>query len=360
MPTLDQLLQRRSRTQVLQSLIGILQTQGYAATDWEPGSVQRTILEAVAAGIADLEELRLAIARGGYLETAGGDWLDLVAQNMYGLTRKPAEFARHTVRLTAAAGLGPYQIQPAQLWASTASGLRYNNVVGGVLPAGGMLDLEFVAESPGAAYNVPLGSINKLLTPLPGVSVSNVGVTRAGVDAETDEALRLRCQLRWASLGTGATADAYKFWALSADPSITKVRVLDQHPRGQGTVDVIVWGEGGLGSGAVAAADAYIQARRPLTADVLVYAATAATVNVTATVTLRAGFMAATQAEVADRLAELQRSLPIGGTVYRSALIEALFGQHALNVELTSPSADVSLGTAQAAVLAANITYTEV
>jgi len=359
-PDLQQLLQPRASDQILSSLIAILQTKGFAATDWEPGSVQRTILEALAVGLADLEALRLEITKGGYLELATGDWLDLVAQNMYGITRNPATFARHTVRLTAQAGFGPYTIQPGQLWASTASGLRFNNTQGGTLAQGGTLDIEFVAESPGAAYNVAPGTITVLNTPLPGVSIANLSIVAAGVDRETDDDLRLRCRLRWASLGTGATADAYRFWAFSADPTITKVRVLDQNPRGQGTVDVIVWGEGGLGAGAVAAANTYIQQRKPLTADVQVYAATPTNITVTATITLRAGFLAATQAEVTARLSDLQRSLPIGGTLYRSALIEALFGAYVINVNLTAPSSDTTLTTAQVAVLSPNLTYQEV
>ena len=359
MPTLEQLLQPRTRDQILASLISILQSKGFPTTDWEPGSVQRTILETLAVGLADLEALRLEITKGGYLELASGPWLNLVAENMYGLTRKAAEFARHTVRLTAQSGFGPYTIQPGQLWASTPSGLRFNNTQGGTLAQGGTLDLEFVAESSGAAYNVAPNTITILNTPLPGVNINNVAIVAAGVDEETDDNLRLRCRLRWASLGTGATRAAYEFWALSADPSITKVRVLDQHPRGQGTVDVIVWGEGGLGSGAVAAADAYIQQRKPLTSDVQVYAATPTNITVTATITLRAGFLVATQAEVTARLSDLQRNLPIGGTLYRSALIEALFGAYAINVNLTAPTTDVALGTTQAGVLVPNLTYQE-
>lgn len=359
MPTLSEMLQPRTSDQVLSALIAILQARGYAATDWEPGSVQRTILEAIAAGIADLETLRVEIVRGGFLELANGDWLDLVAENMYSLSRKPAEFARYIVRLTAQTGFGPYTIQPGQLWASTSSGLRYNNTQGGTLAQGGTLDLEFRAESPGAQYNVANGAINILNTPLPGVGISNIAVIAAGVDRESDDALKLRCRLRWPSLGSGATADAYRFWALSADPTITKVRVLDQNPRGQGTVDVIIWGDGGLGAGAVAAADAYIQQRRPLTANVQVYAATATTVSITATVTLRSGYLAQTQAEIANKINELQRELPIGGVVYRSALIEALFGEHVINVVLSAPSADVTLSQAQVAQFSLNISYQE-
>lgn len=360
MPNLEQLLQPRTRDQVLASLIAFLQAKGYPPTDWVEGSVQRTLVELQAAGLADLEALRVQIVRGGFLETAEGAWLDLLGQSAYGLVRKQATFARQTFRLTAQAGFGPYSIQPGQLWAGNAAGLRFNNTEGGTLPLGGQLDLEFRAERPGAAYNLPLGSGTVLFTPLPGVNISNIAVLEAAIDPETDAAYRNRCRLRWAELGYGATRAAYESWALSSTPSVTKVKILDNHPRGQGTVDVVIWGEGGLGAGAVADCNAYIQLRRPLTADVQVYPATSVTIPITATIRLKAGHLAAVQAAVASALGAFQRGLPIGATVYRSALIETLFVANVVDVALSAPVSDTSLTDVQVAIFALNATYQEV
>ncbi|MCL6529710.1 MAG: baseplate J/gp47 family protein [Meiothermus ruber] len=360
MPSLQQLLQPRTRDQVLSSLIAFLQSKGYPPTDWVEGSVQRTLIELQSAGLADLEATRVAIAKSGFLDTAEGDYLDLLALSAYDLQRKQATFARQTFRLTAAAGFGPYSIQPGQLWAGNAAGLRFNNLDGGTLPLGGTLDLEFRAESPGAAYNLPLGSGTIMFTPLPGVTIVNTAVLEAAIDKESDAAFRERCRLRWGELGYGASRAAYESWALSSTPSITKVRVLDNNPRGQGTVDVVVWGEGGLGPGAVAAADAYIQQRKPVTANVQVYAATQVNIAITATIRLKAGFLAQVQAEVATRLAAFQQSLPIGAVVYRSALIEALFVNNVLDVALTAPATDQTLTPTQVANFNLTATYQEV
>jgi uncharacterized phage protein gp47/JayE len=359
-PSLEQLLQPRSRDAILASLIAILQDKGYSPTDWIEGSVQRTLIELQSAGLADLEAMRVAIAKSGFLDTAEGDYLDLLARSAYDLERKQATFARQTFRLTAATGFGPYSIQPGQIWAGNAAGLRFNNRAGGTLPLGGTLDLEFRAESPGAAYNLPPGSGNVLFTPLPGVTISNIAVLEAAIDRESDIQLRERCRLRWAETGFGSTRAAYESWALNSTPSVTKVRVLDNHPRGQGTVDVVLWGEGGLGAGAVAEADAYIQQRKPLTANVQVYSASPLNLTVTATIRLRAGFLAAVQAAVAARLTAFQRALPIGATVYRSALIEALFVENVVDVALTAPASDVSLTSTQVVVLILNPTWLEV
>lgn len=363
MPTLLELLTPKTREQVLTELLTALQGQPYPLSDWYPGAVGRTLIEIDSAVLADLYAFLPEIAKAGFLAYAEGGYLDSLVESHYDDSRKPSTFARHILRLTDVDGLGPYTIAPNQLYASTPDGKRFNNLAGGTLPLSGTLNLEFRAESPGAAYNVAAGTITQLLTPLPGVTVTNLAGTllEAGVDQESDDLLRSRVRLKWASLGLGMTKAGYEYYALSADPAITKVQVLDQLPRGQGTVDVIVWGEGGLGSGSVAAADALIQSKRPVTADVNVYAAIAFAQTVQATISIRAGFLAAAQAAVSAALTQLQKDTPIGGTLYRSAVIEALFPRpYGINVNLTNPLADVVLTTAQAITLNASLTWQEV
>lgn len=363
MPSLRDLLAPKSRDTILQELIDRLREKGFPITDWHPGGVGRTILEVDAAALEDLYALVPAIAAGGYLPTARGPWLDLLVESAYDLRRHPATFARGRVVLTAEPGFGPYTLSPGDLWVGTPNGLRYQNTTGGVLPMGGTLVVEIQAESPGSRYNVPAGAITILHTPLPGVSVNNPAdwLLGAARDEETDEELKRRARLRWASLGTGATRAAYEFWALNAHPAVTKVRVLDNHPRGQGTVDVVIWGEGGLGANVVSAVNAYIQERRPLTANVAVYSATPRTVNVVATVYVRAGYLSQAQTAAAEELAALQRATPIGGTLYRSALIEALFARsYVVNVVLAQPTDDVALGAVGALVLSPSLTWEEV
>ena len=363
MPKLSDLLNPKPRTQILQELLSLAQAEGLATTDWYPGSVARTILEVNSAALADLYVLVAKIAAGGYLDSAEGEWLDLLAWSQYNETRKPATYAQGIVQLRARPGLGPYTIQPGQLWLGTPDGLRFSNMDGGTLPQGGTLTITVRAESPGKAYNVPAGTISIMHTPLPGVTVTNPPnwLTQAGADAESDESLRNRCRLKWATLGTGMTRAAYEYYALSAHPSVTKVRVLDNLPRGQGTVDVVVWGDGGIGPDAVAAVDSVIQSKRPVTANVLVYAATARTIPVNATISVRAGFLPQAQAAVSQALTQLQRDTPIGGTIYRAALYEALFPRpYGVNVVLNAPTIDVTLGTAEAPVISASLTWQEV
>ncbi|HEX2863995.1 MAG TPA: baseplate J/gp47 family protein [Deinococcales bacterium] len=363
MPTLSDLLTAQDKDTLLAQLIANLNADGtWPATDWNVGSVGRTLLDVDATALADLSASVPLIAAGGYLDTATGAWLDLLAGSAYQLTRAPAVPAIGTLRLTCDPALGPYIVQANDLWATTTAGLRFTNTTGGALTPGGTLDLTVQAESPGATWNAPIGAVTTLVTPLPGVTCNNPAAIGGGTDAENDERLRQRCRLQWATLSGGATASAYQAWALAASPSVSKVLVRDQAPRGQGTADVVLWNDGGpIDAGTVNVANAYIQARRPVTADVSVYAATETIVTLTATVTVKAAYLTSAQAAIPALLATLRQQTPIAGTLYLAALVEALMTPAGvINAVITSPSGDTTLGTVNAVTINPNLTWVSV
>lgn len=318
MPTLAELMVPKGAKQLLDALLARLRTRELPVDDWVPGGVLRTALEIEAEVQADLYALVPKIAEGGLLDKAEGDWLDLVVESQYGLLRKQAVFAEGTIRLSVEAGKGPYTIAVGDLWLTTADGKRFTNITGGTLNAGGTLDLTIKAEGSGSAYNVASGTITTMLTPLPGVTATNPAgwQTVTGADKESNTALRNRSKLRWADLGKGGTKAAYEYWALTSHSSVTKVKVLDTQPRGQGSLDVVLAGDAALAADVVTAANTYIQDRRPLTADVSVYAATAKTVTITGTGKVKKGYKAQAESEIATNLSQLARDTAIGGVLY--------------------------------------------
>jgi len=360
---LRDLLRPTSPDEELQALLSRLAQKGFPVTDWHSGGVARTLLEIYAQMASDLSHLAVRIAEGGFLETAQGKWLDLVASSQYGLQRAQAVYAKGVVRLTAQPGFGPYTIREGQLWFATASGLRFLGVSGGTLPQGGTLDVTVQAERAGAAYNVAANTITTMITPLPGVTATNPPgwLLVAGADEEPDDRLRQRCRARWAELGYGATRRAYEFWALQAHPSVTRVKVRDQHPRGQGTVDVVIYGAGGIGAEVVAAVDEFIQQRRPITADVSVYAATAVPVAVEATVWVKSGFRASAELRALENMQRYNQTIGIGETVYRAQIIELLMEPPGVvNVVLSEPATDVAIAETEVADMSATLTWQEV
>jgi uncharacterized phage protein gp47/JayE len=317
----------RTREQVVARMLAVLSNSPnvFEPTSYLPGGSLRTLLEIQGEAQADAERTVAAFAAGGYLESAAGQWLDALAASHYGLARQSSGFAQGMVTLRCLALSGPYELAAGTTIVGTLNGLRYTSTASVTVPAGGTVQLPVQAEAPGSGYNVPGNTITVLHTPQPGLSVTNAAnwLTVAGVDQESDTALRTRARLRWAERGGGATADAYRSWALSADPAVDQVRVLDEHPRGQGTVDVVVWGSGGIGSDVVTRVNAYIQPRRPLTADVQVYSASPRTLTFTLDLYAPGADANRVRAEVLANLAQLQQQAAIGGTLYRSEIIEA-------------------------------------
>lgn len=352
----------RSREQVIQRMLltlssgSVLDPVHFAPTNYIPGDPLRTLLELAGEGISDVELLVWALGEGGYLDTAQGGYLDELVESHYQLSRQPSTFTVGRVRFFASAQ-GAISV-PAGMIVGTVSGLKYFTAAEAVVDAGGSFDVPVQAESPGTRYNVPVGTITELHTPLPGLTVTNPPgwLLEAGADQETDTALRRRASLRWASLGGGATRAAYEYWALTAHPGVDRVTVLDQHPRGQGTADVVVWGTGGIGADVVRVVNDYIQQRRPVTADIAVYAATERVVPLPIELYAPLGDRAAIEGQVVAGLSELQRELGIGGTLYQAAVVEvAMLPAGVLDARVGM--SDLRLGRTEAATLAPTISW---
>ena len=235
--------------------------EGFPARNPDPFSAFGTYLRLAAQVGVDVRATLRALLPQLYVVTATGEWLDEHARGL-GLTRKEARPARLRCRVVADA---PGRFPPGTLVG--VGELRYR-VEGAYAPGG---EVEVHSEGTGARYNLPPGTRLHPITVVPGLEALEVtGVLEAGMDRETDEELRRRCLVQWPSLSYGSTYHAYMAWALE-DPEVAKVAVLDDHPRGQGTVDVIIAPTQGLPSpDVVARVRNKVEERRPLTVSVLV------------------------------------------------------------------------------------------
>lgn len=367
--TLTELTAGQTLDEVRQDALDALAGAGFPVTSWRSGDVARTLVEVDALALYELARsggVISQIAAGGLLSTAAGDWLTLLAREVYALPRNPAVATVGTVRLTCAADAGPYSIAPGQLWFASSAGLRFNSANPGTvtLPSGGTLDIPVRAEASGQAYNVANGTITNLLTSLAGVTCNNpdpgsgTWITTQGVDEESDAALISRCQARWPESGYGSPGASYDLWARTADPTITRTNVVASATTA-GQVDVYVAGAGGpSGAGAVSAAQTYINARAPLTAVPVVTAATSLALTVTATIYGKAQYQTAALAAANAALQSLIANTAIGGKVYRSAIIEALMGPVGVeNVAVAAPAGDTTLTAAQVVTLTASLTW---
>lgn len=126
--------------------------------------------------------------------------------------------------------------------------LRFFVLEAAVLQQGALaVDVLVEAEMEGSRYNVPEGQITRSLTFLNGVDEITNGsdwITREGSDTEDDDGLKTRTLRSWAELATRPIEDTFINVAEEV-PGVLFAQADCQHPRGQGTVDVIVTGTAG-------------------------------------------------------------------------------------------------------------------
>ncbi|BCS54570.1 baseplate J/gp47 family protein [Geobacter sp. SVR] len=349
----------------------------YAAKGWLPlrlnlnKGVIRGLIELWCWGLWQLYQFLAVILAQAFPDTATGLWLDLHCRQV-GITRKPATKARGTVYFVRTVSAGNVPIPSGRVVRTRPDGAgviyRYITTAAAIIPDGALeVAVEVEAEEYGAGANATVGQISEISTIIPGIDgVENrVGwLIAEGSDREEDEPLRIRYVLAWQGL-SGCTYQAYLAWALSVT-GVVSARILDQHPRGQGTIDVVIQGTAGLPTeGLVAAVDAKINGSgaddelTPINDDVLVKGPTPVDVAIVAELVISSGDPATILAEAENR----ERSLfgatmvtgitpfGVGADATLDRLKWPLLVPGVKKVNLTSPVADVTVAADGLAVL---------
>jgi uncharacterized phage protein gp47/JayE len=350
MPDWKTLVGWRSHATLVKSALDLMKAGGSVITNLNDGGVFKTLTEVVCKGIADLwDELVDTLAPNSFVQFAGGVWLALHADD-YGDAPLQALRTLGVVRFgrTGTTGNVPIPVNTIVTTEISPGGqkLRYFTTAAAVLPAGqSSVQVAVRAEFTGAAYNVAVGYIKLIETPVGGVeTVTNESgwITTEGRSDEQDEPLRSRLRLKWPQLSRGSTADAYRGMAL--DAGATSVQVDDQHPRGPGTVDVIITGPAGTPSvELLATVQAYIDARRPQCSDVDVVAPQLLQVDVDAIVYL--------DPDASDD------QVTAGQTAAEERAAAFFAGSESLGVAPRAPGDDVALGQLSALLMGVERAY---
>lgn len=365
---LSDLFRPLTRDEVLETLLAVATTLGLKVTAWQPGQPVRTFLTIVAQSIANFTSTTSEIAKGGLLDYATGGWLTLKARSDFGVERVAATFATGEVTLTNTSGT-PYAVNPGDLTvAHGVTGKTYRNTAAIAVPGAGSVDAAIMADEAGTASDAAPGAITKLVSSLLGVTVTNAAAV-LGADEETDAALAQRCRDKLGSLSPDGPRAAYAYVAqnpaLSVVSSpITRVSVFGSES--SGIVTVAIANSAGTPSGPdVAAVQAAIDKwAEPLCVRATASGAAALTIAVTYQAWVKSPTHTAAEIETAinTRLAAWFKTLPIGGDVIPPATlgkvdVDALKGQifqatpGIVDVAITLPAADVSVGQTQVPVL---------
>jgi len=261
--------------------------------------------------------------------------------SIFGLTRKAATAAAGSATATGTNGTDV----PAGTALVRADGARYLTTALATIAAG-TATLAVEAEATGTGGAMIAGQLLTFVSPIGGVSATAtvaVGGIDGGAEEESDALLRDRLLLRIREPVRGGAASDYRYWALQV-PEVTRAWVYPAMS-GLGTVGVAFVMDGRVDiipdAGDVADVQDHIDALRPVTADVTVFAPVADPLAftielVTDTVAIRA----AVTAELRDLIA---REAEPGGTLLISHIREAIsIAAGETDHVLTVPSANVT------------------
>jgi hypothetical protein len=250
MITLEDLITPTTSDAILEDLYDTADTLGLSTTSWVAGSVLRTFFAIVAVVFEAFSTLLTAIAQAGFLDTATGGWLTLLAAQVYSVERVEATFASGTVTLTNMGG-ATYVLDPGELVVAHAvTGKTFVNTAQVTISPSSSVDADVTAEESGTESNAAAGTLTTLQTSLTGVTVTNADDI-LGTDEETDADLRERCRDSLGALSPNGPAAAYEYVAktpsLVGGAAITRVKL--GTPPGDGTLTVYLADADGAVSG---------------------------------------------------------------------------------------------------------------
>ena len=211
-------------------------------TDFEVGSVARTVYESFAYEIALLYEKMRLVYLSAYVDTAEGQQLDMVVA-ILGIKRGEPEFAEGTITFERDIGQQDIEVPWGTLVATpetpTTPKKVYQTIENKLFPKEQTsLEVKIQAVNRGEAQVTPAETLTVLPRPIPGIkAVSNSNPTRfTGKRRETDEELRERAKNTLISSGKATILSLEN--ALLSLPGVKDVKVREnfRFARGQVTL----------------------------------------------------------------------------------------------------------------------------
>ena len=371
---LDRIIPLPDEDEKMEEIQAELVENGFPLTSFKKGGIIYHLLRLSVTIYIELIELARTILNSCFFQHAEGDWLDI----------KAADVSKSRIEATKTIGyVTVYRSEYDQALKITkghgfktepdATGNEYKfyAVEDTVIAAGASSGTVLVeAAEPGTAYNIAANTITVSMIYLDGMDHvnNNVGwLYLEGADAESDDALRARGMASWSELASQTIDEKLKNAALSV-PGVIGVSIDSQHPRGQGTVDIIITSTAGTASSTLIEevqdvvdelADGY--------SNFLVKSATVTTQAINVTVYLGVDVSTEGAAAKAKELIvnTLDASRDEANTLYRDQIIQVLSNNIAgyRKMTFTAPAADIELAegnviittAAQVAVTVTNI-----
>lgn len=244
---LDQIFPVQDLESLKKEQVDKLQENGFTITNFNSGGIFNTLLMIILQAKMELIQMLRRMLNTLYVKHADEDWLGLLAAD-FSKERKTAVKTKGNLTLRRSENADAAIVIPAGTVFKTdmdinGEELRYFSTEKIVVPKNEVLiKVPVEAEMEGARYNIPPGQITRCMQHLEGIiAISNDKgwISTEGSDIEEWESLRDRTLGAWDLLATMPTAAKYKNICESID-GVLHVNVNQLHPRGQGTVDIIV------------------------------------------------------------------------------------------------------------------------
>ncbi len=352
---LDQIIPVPELEDLKEETIAELKDAGFAITNFHSGGIFHTLLMIALRIQIELLELARTILNQSFVSNASGTWLDLKMAD-YSKLRKQARKTRGCVTVSrTGTDAEAVKIAKGHIFKSikdiNGEELRFFALEDTVLQKGAQsVDVLVEAETEGSRYNLPEAQITRTLTYLGEVEITNGEgwIMQEGSDTEDDESARTRTLRAWSELALVPLRDTYVN-VCEAISGVLYVTVNDQHPRGQGTVDVIVTSEAGAASeDLLAQCRAVCEAIREPDTDVLVKSAEIVYTDINVTVTIsnslsREGLSERVKAAVTDLLS--LRGRRVFNELIHADLIHKIKSDVSIarNVTVSAPAEDLFL-----------------
>lgn len=228
-----------------------LAEDGFVINNFNKGGIFYLIIRIFVTIYIELKTLARSIINNLFVVHADEDWLQIKAAD-FGKARKAAVKAQGYVTIYREDYEEALQVTKGHMFKTkpdvNGKELKFYVIETTVIGAGEATGRVLVeAAESGTGYNLPAGKITVSMIHLDGVeSVTNEEgwLYLEGSDQEDIEAFRERIWESWSELAELTTEDKLKNVAKKV-PGVVDVRIDAQHPRGQGTTDIIITGSNG-------------------------------------------------------------------------------------------------------------------
>ena len=251
---MDKIIRVPDEEEETEAKIEELKEAGFVITNFSKGGVFYILLRiAIHIGV-QLNQLAVDLINSAFMKHCPDDWVEIRAAD-YSKTLDEGEKTegyltitrKDTSQAVRSARGHPFRTTPD----AYGGYLRFYALEDTILPANQATQKVLVqAEEIGTAYNVEAGKIAVSMVHIEGdATVTNEEdwITNEGQEKETAEHLRKRC-INSRALIAERTIDRKLKSTVEEVPGVAVAYIDSQHPRGQGTVDIIVTGNSGTAS----------------------------------------------------------------------------------------------------------------